>query len=345
VDSKSGSTRMNSDSITKRTAADAPLRGAYAKPTKTFITMPHGPNTYLSPAEVASALGVGVSTVKRWVDGEILPAHRTAGGHRKLLLADVLRLVRENEFPHLDLAKLSGTPSISNPESLKEEMTSALSIGDEARFRSLLLRAHDGGMSLARLADEAIAPAMHSVGHGWESGKLEVYEEHLGTQICVAALEALRSRVEAGVDREAQPLAIGASPEDDPYLVAGMLVQLTLAEAGWRSVFLGPNMPLDSLAAAAETEKPRLVFLSASYLHDREKFRRDYLELHRRCRAVNVSIVLGGQAIDEPLRSELPWAFCGPTMGQLVEFVRTIYPLPGRPRRGRPTKTRGERPA
>lgn len=302
--------------------------------------MPQESHTYLSPAEVASALGVGVSTVKRWVDGNILPAHRTAGGHRKLLLADVLRLVRENEFPHLDLTKLSLQPRADNPHQLRDEMANALSNGDEPRFRTLLLRAYDSGISLAKLADDAIAPAMHAVGHGWEVGRLDVYEEHLGTQICVAALEALRTRVEAGIDRGDRPLALGAAPEDDPYLVAGMVVQLTMAEAGWKSIFLGPNMPLDSLALAAETEKPRLVFLSASHLADREKFRRDYLELHRRCRAFNVAIVLGGQAIDEELRSELPWAFCGHSMSQLVDFIRTLHPLPTRPRRGRPTKSR-----
>lgn len=294
------------------------------------------PSKYLSPAEVAKALGVGVSTVKRWVDGAILPAHRTAGGHRKLLLADVLRMVRENEFPHLDLGKLEGTPTAPHPQHLRDALTKALEAGDESRVRTLVVRAFEGGMSVAALADDALAPALRAVGHLWESGRLDVYEEHRGTQICIAALSALRTKLEASVERGTKPLALGAGPEGDHYLLPGMLAQLVLAESGWKSIFLGPNMPLASLALAAETQKPRMVFLSATYLADRDAFRDDYLDFYRRCRNLNIAVALGGQAIDAELRAHLPWSFCGDTLTQLAEFARTLEPRPTRPRRGRP---------
>ena len=48
-----------------------------------------------SPRKIAEALGVGESTVKRWIDAGRLEADRTLGGHRRVALEEVLRFVKE----------------------------------------------------------------------------------------------------------------------------------------------------------------------------------------------------------------------------------------------------------
>jgi hypothetical protein len=61
---------------------------------------------YISSQLAGKILGVSVSSVKRWVDDKILPADITPGGHRKILVADLIRLSRQGVLPVGDFSKL-----------------------------------------------------------------------------------------------------------------------------------------------------------------------------------------------------------------------------------------------
>src|SRR4051812_28776316 len=103
---------------------------------------------YVSTAQVAEALGVGITTVKRWVDRGILPAHKTAGGHRKILVSDLVRVVREGDFPRLDLGRLGLPPASGgapDPRSLSAAMLAALKRGGAEDLKALLQGAHRSG--------------------------------------------------------------------------------------------------------------------------------------------------------------------------------------------------------
>ena len=53
--------------------------------------------TWLRVADVAATLGVSVNTVRRWTDAGRIAAHRSPGGHRRYLAADVEALALEGE--------------------------------------------------------------------------------------------------------------------------------------------------------------------------------------------------------------------------------------------------------
>lgn len=56
-------------------------------------------DVYLSPPEVAAMSSTSTSTVRRWIDGGLLPAMRSVGNHRKVRRSDLLVFLRERNLP------------------------------------------------------------------------------------------------------------------------------------------------------------------------------------------------------------------------------------------------------
>ncbi|WP_406693905.1 B12-binding domain-containing protein [Singulisphaera sp. Ch08] len=296
-------------------------------------------NQYVSTAHVARALGVGVSTVKRWVDEGILPAHKTAGGHRKLLLADVLRVAREGDFPRLDLSGLqldATSPGAFDPETLSQQLLDALKRGEADAVHSLIHGAYRAGVGIETLADFVIAPAMHRLGHEWESGRVAIHQEHRGTQICTAALYALKAILETQAESD-RPLAVGGSPESDYYVLASLLAEMVLLDAGWRTISLGPHTPIVSFRQAVAELRPQLLWISISQLPNRDRFLAEYRELYREAEQAGVCVAIGGRALTNSLRSAMSYTTYGDGLRHLAAFARSHHNAPRRPKRGRPS--------
>jgi MerR family transcriptional regulator, light-induced transcriptional regulator len=297
--------------------------------------------TFLSTAQVAEGLGVGVSTVKRWVEDGILPAAKTAGGHRKLLLADVLELARRNNLPVRDLAQLvSGARGArpQNPSRLWKDLHQALVKGDASAVRAIVHGAYRNGMPIETLADDVIGPAMHRIGTDWESGSIDVMHEHRASQLCAAVLFELKQALETRANRQ-RPLAVGAAPEADQSVLGTLLAQMVLLDAGWDAVNLGPNTPMKSLRLAINELHPKLVWLSISHRKVDDTFRREYADLYKNTQAAGAALAIGGRALDESVRATLPYTSYGDGLTHLAAFARSLHPRPRRPKRGRPRQT------
>jgi len=295
---------------------------------------------YISTMRAANALGVSISTVKRWVDDGILPAHRTAGGHRKMLRAEVLALARQGELPHRDLTGLSAASFGNQPldlQSISAALLAAVLRGDSTEVSALIGRAYHSGVAIETLSDQVIAPVMMQVGHDWETARIEVWHEHRGTQLAAAALYELKDELAARAERK-RPVAVGGTPEGDPYLLATLLAQIVLLDAGWEAVNLGPNTPLASLTSAMRELRPRLIWLSVSYLEKSVDFLRAYREFYQAAEQMGVAVAVGGQALVETIRSAMPYTTYGDGLKHLAAFARTLHPRPKTPRRGRPPR-------
>ena len=293
---------------------------------------------YASTLQVAKALGLSVTTVKRWVDEGILPAHRTVGGHRKLLMADVIRLARQGNLPQADLSQLLPEPlevDLTDPAAIRDQLIVAVEKLDAELVRTLIQGAYHRGYPIEVLADLAIAPAMHYVGHQWEKGKMPIAHEHRATQAIVSALYELKSQLRIQVDRE-RPVAIGGAPEGDHSILASLLAKLVLLDSGWNAINLGPHTPMIAFIDAVDELNPQLVWISVSHLDDVETFLRNYAEFYKYANKKGIAVAVGGYGLTEAIRSKMPYTTYGDGLSHLASFAKMLHRLPSRPRRGRP---------
>jgi excisionase family DNA binding protein len=250
----------------------------------------------LSPRELADALGVSESSLKRWVDAGKIRAMKTDGGHRRIALSEAVRFVRETGAPIarpelLDMPEIA----IASQRTLQgiDRLLDYVLDGDVVGARGWLLSRYLGGESVPALCDGSIKEAMHAVGELWKHDSGGIFIEHRATDVCLQALAHLRGTFEPS---PGALLAIGGTPEDDPYLLPSFMAATVIAAAGMRAMNLGPDTPVTALQHAVTTHQPRLLWISASVTVTgarAKSFARWLLALPR-----SITVVCGGRGSD-----------------------------------------------
>lgn len=290
-----------------------------------FISSNHD----ISPRQVAVALGVSESAVKRWCDQGLLPLERTPGGHRRISSAAVLRFARERGREIRDASALISTES-AMPKPLgmaRAELRRALLAGDRTAARATLEAQWIGGQSVDVLCDEMIVPAFAEIGECWSRGALEIYEERCAGELLRRCLDGLGARFSPLV--QGAPRAIGGTLEDDPYGLPTAMSELVLQERGFDARSLGIGLPAATIARAIADLKPRLVWLAVGTCDDERRIVGECAVVERATKAVGAALVVGGRALVPSLRRQLRYsAFCD-GMTQLASFAEALVPRTG----------------
>ncbi|TWT94070.1 Helix-turn-helix domain protein [Botrimarina colliarenosi] len=285
------------------------------------------PATY-TPKQIAQALGVSESSVKRWVDSGRLPAAKTAGGHRKVPLSSIAAFVRETghdlaEPAVLGMVATSRRPSLASSQN---ELYDALVDGLESRVREIVLSHYQQGESPQALGDELIGPAFRRIGESWAAGDVAVHQERRACEAMMTTLHELRRWIATPPDDA--PLAIVATPPLDFAEVPPRLVELTLLAAGWRVVAAGRGLPLSEIQESVSRHAPRLVCLSVTHL---ESPSADFVsELNEMAcptasrDAARPRYAVGGGAITPEMATRLRCDLVATYLGELSRYQGTL---------------------
>lgn len=282
----------------------------------------------VSPRQVARAIGVSESTLKRWCDRGLIATTKTVGGHRRMEVAAVVRFLRESGRSAVE-PELLGLPSGTGAgeRSLRqsaEVLFQTLTADKEAAARSLVFSLLLDGLPVTSLCDDVLTPVFHRIGDTWECGEVEVYQERRACEICLRLLHEIREKIlphEAGA-----PLAIGAAPEKDNYTLPITMAELVLRSVGWNAAVLGSNLPPNTLQRAIADCQPRLFWMSVSYIDDESSFIAGTNQVYQTAHASGAAFVVGGRALSRSLRERIGFSVYGETFRDLERFARSLQP-------------------
>jgi methanogenic corrinoid protein MtbC1 len=177
----------------------------------------------------------------------------------------------------------------------RERLVAAARAYDEATVHAILDQAL-AGFSLEPVLRDLVLPALREIGTEWESGQLEIGQEHFASSLVRERLLALARLWGRG----GGPLAILACAPGERHDIGLIAFGLVLRSHGWRILFLGADTPIATLRRAVETTDPRLVVVACM---DSELLEAQSTELRRLGRAA--PLVLAGTGATDDLCARL----------------------------------------
>jgi MerR family transcriptional regulator, light-induced transcriptional regulator len=238
------------------------------------------PDELLSPAQACAMAGVGPTTLKRWADAGVLPHVKTVGGHRRFRRAEIERFLHSRT--QLGPA---GSPE-PNPWIAK------LLRGPSHDVEAELLFARSRLGSWHRVAEE-LGRVLVEVGERWQRQELSVLDEHVVSERLARGLARIG---EALPSRPGAPRALLACLEGDEHVLGLALVELSLREIGWTTLWAGARTPRVELERIVTGLQLELIALSASAgSSDADTLRQASQSLARACAPRGIALALGGE--------------------------------------------------
>lgn len=135
-----------------------------------------------------------------------------------------------------------------------------------------VIRKHDGGgymqamqqrlarQGLQRFVQDTVAPLAHRIGEAWEQGRVEVFEEHLFTELTKRLLRQSIASLPTG----SRPRILLTTVPGEQHLLGLLMAETLFALEGAECIPLGTQTPLLEIGRAAGAHQADVVALSFS---------------------------------------------------------------------------------
>lgn len=221
--------------------------------------------------QVASLTGVTEATLRAWERRySVVEPARSSGGYRLYddaqltLLREMASMVKGGVPASRAAAALRAQPPRAGVErgSLPgdDELVAAAEALDPVRLRRVIDQAF-GSAGFEDLAEGWLPTQLRIIGDAWESGRLDVSQEHFASAGLMRAISGIYSS--AAEPNPAQTVLVGLPPGARHDLMLFSFAAC-LKRLGSAVVYLGTDVPIGSWLAAAAQGRPRAAVLGVT---------------------------------------------------------------------------------
>lgn len=170
----------------------------------------------------------------------------------------------------------------------------ALWEGHPLKAISIIDDATNDGWSVPDLYLHVLAPAQREIGQRWLINQISTAEEHLATVTTRRTMAQLRGRTKAPPARG--KTVVSAMVPEDLHDIGLQMASDFFEFDGWRTLFLGANVPTPDLVSALERYRADLLLLSAALTKNLTAVRDTIHAVRYHPPARGTQIVVGGLA-------------------------------------------------
>jgi MerR family transcriptional regulator, light-induced transcriptional regulator len=238
--------------------------------------------------ELSRRVGVSTELLRAWERRyQLLQPARSPKGYRLYTTEDELRVramqdqlarglsaaeaarAARRAAPSAAAYPSSGSPSGADREPTPDESDTAMRLyhalqraldtydeSDAQHVVDTMLRE----LSLTTVLRDIVMPYLAELVARWESGTIDVAQEHFASNLIRGRLAGLALGWGQGVG----PRAVIACPKGELHDLPLMVFGIVLNRCGWRVTFLGNNTPVSDLDSAVRHLRPQVVVLAAT---------------------------------------------------------------------------------
>ncbi|NCB02701.1 MAG: MerR family transcriptional regulator [Spirochaetia bacterium] len=145
-----------------------------------------------------------------------------------------------------------------------------------------------------KMIDLIIVDILHTIGNAWYEGEIRIAHERLATFRITSFLMNILDNL---IVPDSAPLILCATLHDQQHTIGALISAIIARDTGWRSIYIGGDVPASEIAGAVNEMKASLLILSFIYPYNNFQIHSDLTLINNTIFKESQIIIGGGPAL------------------------------------------------